>query len=338
MKREIISGAVGSINSRYIQEAANYFDQPREKRRRSHAVLSVRRLIALAAVIALCFAAAVPALAANNASAYELLYAISPGLAQKLKPVQLSCESDGIRMEVISSDIEGDMAYVYVSLQDLTGDRLDETTDLFDSYSINRPFDSSAGCENVSFDAETKTATFLITITQFGGEEITGGKITFTVDRILSQKQKFEGTLSEADLSQAELAPLTQTAVDVRGYGGMSAPFEQFLSPAPAALCTPVDGVAVTAVGYIGGKLHVQIHYDDILRTDDHGFVYLLDSGGDAISCDASVSFWDVEHTGSYQEYVFDLSPDEVSGCALAGEFWTCGTLTEGNWQVTFSL
>ena len=41
----------------------------------------------------------------------------------------------------------------------MTGDRIDETTDLFDSYSIHTTADSMSGCESVSYDKETKTKT-----------------------------------------------------------------------------------------------------------------------------------------------------------------------------------
>ena len=83
----------------------------------------------------------------------------------------MSCEDDGIKMEVISAYINADKADIYISMQDMTDERIDETTDLFDSYSINRPFSSSATCERMSYDEETKTATFLISITQWGGGE-----------------------------------------------------------------------------------------------------------------------------------------------------------------------
>lgn len=46
-------------------------------------------------------------------------------------------------------------------MQDLTGDRIDETMDLFDSYQINRPFDSSGACRLAGYDAQQKAAAFL---------------------------------------------------------------------------------------------------------------------------------------------------------------------------------
>ena len=112
-----------------------------------------RAAAALAAAV-LCLSLAAPALA-NADPAYELLYRLSPAAAQLLRPVRKADEDNGIRLEVVSARVEGDTAEIYVTLRDLTGDRVDDTTDLFDSYSIHRPFDSSAACRSAGFDAET---------------------------------------------------------------------------------------------------------------------------------------------------------------------------------------
>ena len=127
----------------------------------------LRPLIALAAAV-ICLALTVPAFAmpalAADPSGYALLYSISPAAAQFFKPVNRSDEDNGIRLTVDSVYLHSDTVEVYVALQDLTGDRLDETTDLFDSYRINRGFDCSATCSRVGYDAQTRTARFLISV------------------------------------------------------------------------------------------------------------------------------------------------------------------------------
>ena len=116
---------------------------------------------AMVASLLLVFTMSVPALAAADfGPAYNLLYKVSPAIAQKLKPVSMSCEDNGIKFEVISAYVEGNEAKIFISVQDIDGDRIDETTDLFDNFSINTPFDCSSSCENISYDTETKTATF----------------------------------------------------------------------------------------------------------------------------------------------------------------------------------
>ncbi|MGM9619137.1 MAG: hypothetical protein ACI3W8_04815 [Oscillospiraceae bacterium] len=330
MTREELSQAVGGISARHIEAAAH------APSRRKRSVL--RKTALLAAALAVCLLLSVPALAAADVQpAYAFLYAFSPELAQKLKPIQRSCEDNGIRMEVVSAAIDGDTAEILLSLRDLTGDRVDETTDLFDSYRINRPFSCSAACRLERYDEETRTAYYLIHLTQWDGQEIGGKKITFSFSEFLSKKQVFHGPIPEVDLSAAAPAAETQTKVDLRGYGG-SAACDRFLLPGSGSDYSPVPGVTITALGYIDGKLHIQAYYENILETDNHGTLWLRDGSGAEYQCEAAGSFWDAEQRGSYEEYIFDVPAEDLPDCTLWGDFTVCGTLTRGNWQVTFPL
>ncbi|MGI6649515.1 MAG: hypothetical protein ACOX5W_10805 [Bacillota bacterium] len=341
MKREDISHAVGNISTRHIQEAESFSSQNISF---VHKRFSAKRIAALVASVALIFTLAVPALAAADVqAAYEILYTISPKIAQELKPVRMSSEDNGIKMEVISAYINGDKAHIYISMQDMTSERIDETTDLFDSYSINRPFSSSATCERISYDEESNTATFMISITQWGEKEIGGEKITFTVDKFLSNKQEYHDKIRQIDLSKVNLSPQTQTDVNMRG-GSFSGDISEkpeythYLTATSEGSFSPINGVTVTGVGFIAGKLHIQAYYENIHETDNHGYVYLVNAAGDEIRSEASVSFWDSERSGSYEEYIFDVTPSEINNYELYGHFWTCNSLSNGDWQVTFPL
>lgn len=333
MNRERLLTAIGEIDDDLIAGAA---ERPRRRTRRA------RPFGALAAAVVLCLALAVPALAAANVEpAYRLLYAVSPSIAQELKPVNLSCVDNGIEMEVVSANINGDSAEIYVAMRDLTGDRIDGTTDLFDSYSINTPFDSQGGCFPAGYDETTRTATFLIRITQMNGADITGEKITFSVGEFLSHKAEFDGVLEGVDLPAAEHNPETRRESSIRGWAGDPEQVEtgmEFLAPQADIAFSPTPGVTVTAMGWTGGALHLQVHYENISETDNHGYLYLMAEDGTVLESDWLVSFWDEEETGSYEEYVFQVSPEEAANCRVYGHFWTCDTLVAGNWQVTFPI
>ena len=159
----------------------------------------MKKAFALAAAILLAFALSVPALAAADYEpAYKLLYSLSPAIAQGLKPVRMVSEDQGIVVEVVSALVEGSEAKVYLSVRDLVGGRIDETADLFDSYDINAPFGCSGYCENVGFDPQTKTATFLVSISQYdesgADRDIAGDKITSACGAA-GQKQTFNAPL-----------------------------------------------------------------------------------------------------------------------------------------------
>lgn len=322
-----------------------YAKAGKQKRTRKHVLGKPAILLA---AVAICIFAAMPALAASVPQIYDLMYQVSPSAAQFFMPVQKSCEDKGIDMEVISAYIHGNTAEIYITMQDLTGDRLDETTDLFDSYDINRPFDSIGHCERVGYDAETKTATFLITISEFGDRDITGDKITFSVREFLSGKQYFEEVEIPVDLTKVQEAASTQD-VYLTGSGGNYASYiedpteAKVLVPAASMEEFPIEGIEMTGIGYIDGRLHIQNAYPNRLENDNHGYFYLKDAAGNQINCSYNLYFAENLNVDDadrldYCEMIFDIPKEEVKNYELYGYYVTSGTLTKGDWRVTFPI
>ena len=112
MNGDKIMEAIGIIDEELIAEA----DKKIYKRRISKKVI----LSLIAALIAFSALGITSFAKAYNASLDEVLYYAFPSVAQSLKPVNLSCEDNGIKMEVISADIKDNEAYIYVSMQDIT--------------------------------------------------------------------------------------------------------------------------------------------------------------------------------------------------------------------------
>lgn len=302
----------------------------------------------LAACFCLVFSLAVPAMAASIPAFYDMLYAISPVTAHFFKPVQLSCEDNGIRMEVVAAYIHEDTAEIYISMQDLEETRFDETIDLFDSYQINTPFDCTRHCSLSSYDPDTQTATFLITIEQWNEQNIIGDKLTFSIRKFLSNKKTYEGIIDDVSLDNIELNSATQT-VHPRGLSRKdlvdkytSSNTREGLSVLKPVdnLSSPVNGVMLTGIGYVDGHLHVQIYYEDILKTDNHGSIALLNSEtGEMITSNGSISFFDDAREGSYEDYIFtEIAADTLGDYELYGDFVTSSGSVEGNWSVTFPL
>ncbi|MFV0517558.1 MAG: hypothetical protein ACK5MV_09185 [Aminipila sp.] len=331
-------------NEKLLQMTIHNAEKMEEKS--NHKIYLLRKPLITAATICLCLSLAMPVLAATVEPIYQLMYMVSPSIAQFFMPVKKSDEDNGIKMEVVSAYIHENIAEIYVTMQDLRENRIDETTDLFDSYSINRPFDSSAHCERVGYDATTKTATFLITIYEWGNNDIVGDKITFTVNEFLSHKKIYENIEIPVELSSIDTAKEVQEASNVTGGGGMD--YQQFQEENPDALIPslpmesfPVDGIDLTGIGYIENKLHIQTAVTDNLDKDNHGFFYLKDSSGNKIDCSYSFSFVNqYEQPGriTYCNHVFDIPKSGISNYTLYGNFVTSGMITKGNWKVTFPL
>lgn len=305
-----------------------------------------RKLVAATLAAVLCLSIGTPALAANVPAVYELMYQVSPSVAQFFMPVQKSSESNGIKMEVVSAYIHDDTAEIYVTMQDLTGNRIDSTTDLNDSYSINRSFGGSASCQRVGYDKKTNTATFLISITEWGNQKITGDKITFSVKQFISDKKSYADIKIPIDLSLVD-TDISTKSVDSTGGSGKN--YEKCivdgkttaLTPSQAMDGFPVDGIELTGIGYIDGKLHIQTAAYDNLDKDNHGTFYLKDADGNRVDLDYDFHFLNqFQQPGriDYYECVFDILQEQLGKYALYGDFVTSGMHTEGNWRVTFPL
>lgn len=300
---------------------------------------------ALAACVCLAIAIAVPAMAAAIPAFYEALYAVSPVTAQFFRPVQRSCEDNGVRMEVLSAYIHENTAEIYISMRDLSGVGLDATTDLFDSYRIHTPFGSEGYCQLSSFDPDTKTATFLIAIRQRNGQRIAGDKLTFSVRKLLFNKQSTIGVVENVDLASMDINTQTQIVrprgVSAIDFAVKSDAHKDYTVLKPdGAIASPADGVTLTGIGYVDGRLHIQVYYADILNTDNHGEVYLFNRRTEArIAAHGCISFFDDSKNGSYEDYIFsDISKDTLGDYVLYGDFTTASPALEGNWSVTFPL
>lgn len=319
--------AIGEVKDEWLADA----ERPAGARR------GRRPAIVLAAAL-VCAMLTVSALAAADVDgAYELIYALSPTIAQRLKPVRLSCVDNGIELSLLYADVEGDTARVYLSLRDLEGERVDATTDLYDSYEINLPGDLVGHCVYSHFDEESRSACFLVEVSSMQGRTIENDRLTFSLDCFLSGREDISGDLG-IGLSEADSAPETRTNVVLRG-GDASAAMEKWLVPTRATAL--MEGVSLTGLGWVDGRLHVQTHYDRLPETDGHGYVWLEGEDGAILEDSFSASCWDESGAGSYTEQIFDLSAlslEEQENLRLCGSFTSSALITRGDWQITFGM
>ncbi|MPW24218.1 hypothetical protein GC105_00195 [Alkalibaculum sp. M08DMB] len=288
-----------------------------------------------------------PVLAANVPAIYELMYFVSPTATQFFMPVQKSHEDNGIKMEVVSSYVHDNIVEVYITMQDLIGERIDETTDLNDSYSINRPFDSSATCQLIYYEESTRTATFLISITEWGNRNIIGDKITFSAREFISSKHEYNEIPIGISSANINSSPSTKQVSTVGGSGvKYEKHFTKYDNSAEVLVPTPpmdfpIKGIDLTGIGYVNDMLHIQTSVVNNLTKDNHGYFFLRDKNGNQIEYDYSVGFaenFDKDNRIDYNEFVFDIPQSEIKQYSFYGTFVTSGLFTEGNWQVTFPL
>lgn len=299
----------------------------------------LRRLIGIAAAAAVLLAT--PALAAQTELGYQLLYALSPASAQFFQPVRRSCTDNGVTVEVVSVRVEGDTAQAYIALR---GDTVDAGCDLFDSYRFHLPFDQTGHCERAGFDPETNTVFFLVTTRTMDGSNIPmGGKMTFSLGCFLTGKRALEG--AEIPLKLADYAAEAETVERFSPTGGGGdlelADSASMLRPV-GALAELAPGLTVTAAGYADGLFHVQLCQGDSTELDNHGWLWLENSEGEHLERPASaVSFTDLSKKDNrldYQEFLFDVSPEDLENYTLHGDSFTAAARIDGNWRITFPL
>lgn len=292
---------------------------------------------------------------------YHLMYLISPTVAQYFVPVQKSYEDQGIKIEVVSAYIHDNEAQIYITMQDLIGDRIDETTDLNDSYNINKAFDCTIGhCEKVGFDEETKKITFLVTITNNENREITGEKITFMLNNFMSHKQKWNDIKLPLELENINYKETRK--VQLSGFSTSNDKYRNLANTMEEQVLVPqynidfgVTDMEITGIAYIDNKLHIQVSAKNNSKIDNHGEIYLKSN----VTNEKKVSDYNLhfllgknedkyEYSADYftnnpnrrdfTEYVFDISKDELKDYLVYGDFVASGSYIEGKWRITFEI
>ena len=330
-----------------VNETINRISDP-EARPQRRKTAFYKKPLAICAMLMVLLLGSVPVLAANVPAAYEVLYAVSPEAAQYFKPVQKTCVKDGIEMTVLSAYIHGSTAEIYLSMRDLEGERIDETIDLFDSYDIRMPFDSSGTCRLERYDDETKTAVFYVLIESMDkSRDIAGDKITFNLRRFIAGKNEWEGALdfdlsSVGEAAKTEIVSINGGSFSSEGLTPADFPDSaRVLAPEAKALWQHGEGaISLSGVGYVDGELHIQMKRLGVHDADNHGYFDLLDENGERVSSSGYLSFRRVENGEQvdYDEYIFDIPQEEIGNYSLYGHFVTASERVDGPWQVTFPL
>ncbi|MDU9691974.1 DUF4179 domain-containing protein [Priestia aryabhattai] len=277
----------------------------------------------------------------------HLLSLVSPDIALFLQPIETTSEDKGIKMKVIGAMNDDEMAVIYVTMQDLTGNRIDKTLDLYDyTLTEGHMFNSQI----VDYDKDTNTATLRVQAN--GGTNLNHKKINFQISSFLSYKHNHDGIHVDthlADLKNKEVATVSINSDSTSGGGGeMFDKLEkgekiEILKPNETTLSLPkIKFMHVSNIGIVDGQLHVQTKWsdDDI---DSHGDFYLVDSFGKQINASSSVHYG-VDKSGKtvygnkYVEYIFDVNNEDLSKLKLMGHLVSNGNFTKGDWSTTFKL
>lgn len=306
---------------------------------------------------------ALPVLAATNPSFQALLSQVGDKIAQLLQPIELVSESSGIRMEVVAAMNDDSNAIAYITLQDMTGDRLAGVIDLY-QYGMSET--GMSYTPTALYDEETRTAT--LRMFSYRGKNLNEKKVTLSLQSFLTGRKEWESVDIGFPLDTVQVAERTVWLENLGLGGGGNfdeiiinggleiLPLDEMYIPIPG-----VDFAYISNIGLIDGRLHIQIHWTEKgnvpANLDDHGYVWLVGNDGQPLlgdGSDVSVDFC-VDAQGvmrntvygadgllrdggtAYQEEVFVVDSN-LENYTLQGYFCTNKAYITGDWSVTFQL
>ena len=318
--------------------------------------IAVKVSLAAAAAV-LCFAIAVPVFAAYIPAFYKIVDYLSPEMADRLVPIEKSCTSQGITMQVEAVNLEGNEAEVIISLsdaEDSTQDLVHGVMDLFDSYNLTDYTNHLivGGCQFLTYDENDDKVYFLVSAQSDNAYQ--SGKLQFSAYSILCDKYSItkdvdlSGIVYTADTKSVRLSgsggPMTEDMLpdflkDIPGTQEDPRPKTNVLDLSKAADCA-ADDFTLTGIAYMDGVLRIQMCMGDNWSSDRHVQLFLKDSNGKERYEDHSVSWHEDVGDTSYDFYEFwyveDI--DDIADYSMYGIFHDSGELINGEWNVVFRL
>ncbi|GAA0404955.1 DUF4179 domain-containing protein [Paenibacillus motobuensis] len=335
---EVINARLSAVKvSHELEGRIRYAVAPRKR--------TYRRSVAFIVACFICVMVSVPVIAAQVPTFRAILEQLGVPYVYLLQPIQLVAEDQGIKMEVLAAINDEDEAVVYLTLQDLTGDRVDHTVDLYNYWiSGGRSFTH----ELIDYDETSRTAT--IRMVSHGGKQWNGSKVTVRLSSFLSHREEFDLENTEINLKDIVNRPIDTQTLDMNNISGGGGELYKELKDKEFIDILRTDEIHkdipkinfayISNIGFVNRRLHVQTKWQE--SVDNHGYFYLQNKKGERVR-GGSVHFG-VDQQGKavygdeYVEYIFDINESEIDNYDLYGYFVKNNSFTTGNWETTFKF
>ena len=342
-----------------------------EKSRATKKSPSFKRHMVTAAASIFLMIFTVSAAAATISGFKYLLSIIGEENTAVITPVEISDEDQGIKVEVVAAGRFDNILRVYVTLQDMTGERLGDDVRI-DDYSItgiersksdgSAGISTSGGFGRIDYDKENHKATLLYE--RNSDTKLEGEELTLKINRILYNTKKYEeykvmiADLSKIDRNPQILYPKMNQFLFAYNIGVPGGSFQDYkdedtvpvLKEQENKINFPqTESLKICAMGIIDGKLHVQI-WNDINSPKNIDYnVFLKDPGNPDqsklyINSEGTFGF-DLDENGNitketdfptYTEYVYGIDEDRLEQYVLLA-YISESDVINGNWEVEFN-
>ena len=328
----------------------------------------LRRILSALAVLALLVGIVLPGLgeeAEKTAEApvlpdYFRGWTEVPELAGRLAPLNLSCESEGIRMEVTAGAIAENKALFIITLQDLEGGRLAfNSSETFDTDSM---VFSGLEYQMIRYDEEERKKTYLFSI-EYNSPEgiITDSAVPLRLACVELRKQETldiqdmfaEYGSSAAFVDVPELRDLFIKNDDpdnpefytAQDYTDMGIRALDYTHPLSVRLH---DRVELSGIGVDNGMLHVQLHYvnndyellaGNIYHVPVGAYVRFLRNGTIVFPNDGTPDWMAWKAGGEeFEDYFTPWDPEKTDIPKIEVTFTETGDVITGDWEVRVPL
>ena len=303
---------------------------------RSRAPRRISVVIAFALVLVLGMATA---LAAFNEDVNQMLYQWWPEAALALRPVNLSFEEAGIRLDVLSASVIDDEMLVTFTLTDLVGDgRINETTECMGALLGDIASMAGSSTEMLSYDPEKRQATYAgyTEFTPVSNPEkfISNGMLDISIHGISNPRTIVTDLIplmSGRDYPvEAVPVPFEKPAVIGTYEGDNENNYPPILNPDNSLNIPLTDGVVLSGMGWIDGVLHVQtynpnyttgtvIHFLSVYDRESNDYSD-LSIYADKYPFHVTEMGWMDNNGGIWYEDLFPFSPEEMENYAIRAE------------------
>ena len=266
-----------------------------------------------------------------------------PGLGEKMLPVNLASEKQGLRVEVVSGYVSGMECYFVISIEDLEGKCRECDVDSsyvcdiasYSSYSIMLLYESKE---------ENKTVyLFMPELNKpvtYGDRMITTGIDSVRVDQfkavdLLPLLQQYGKTVEGVEQPQLDWYP---------GTSKPAAPKELKVLDYEQPLDIPLyENVTLSGIGWIDGQLHVQFHNTGNSSYHKGNVTYgtwSVWNYGNVEDKEYSPLRWRInnDNYAEWEEYVYDVKPDETEGLELGTRISVLKEVLDDRWTVEIPL
>ena len=316
----------------------------------------LRRVLALAAAFALVLCLGGGVLAAAP-ELQQKLAELGEETLQMLQPINQVSEDDGVRMEVLAAMSDGQVAAVYIALQDTTGQgRIGPDADMYTA-DISGAF-FTAG-EVVEYDESTGTAILRLTgdgSQQLAGKKVTVGTTSITSGLSFNDPVDLGYTMEEVRSLTGHIPVQYDQQIDSWGATGPAMEcYTKLLDEGKIPVLTGweeplalpgVDWANVNAAGVVDGQLHIQVNNLGGMGRVNRLSFSLWDASGERVPCtELEMDLGEDHKMGTFQsyndlvEYVLIPPKDaDLSELSIRMETMTYDHLLDGNWATTFRL